>query len=173
MINRCEAGVKLPGVAQISNVENASIAMERLLNRKPGSPGLGVLYGFAGDGKTIASNYVCNLYRGYYVQVRSAWTRKVLLEKILAEMGVAKASGTLSQLLDQVAEQLAASGRPLVIDEADHAIKSDALVELIRDIHDAAGNAAILLVGEEQMPQKLGAGSACTGGCWRGCQRNG
>lgn len=140
-------------VAQISNIDLVSVATEKLMSRVDGLPGIGVMFGEAGRGKTIAACALANLTRGYYVQVRSAWSRKALLEKMLFEMGI-KPVGTISNLLDQICEQIAASKRPLIIDEFDFCLRSDGMIELVRDIYEGS-QGTMLLIGEETLPQKL------------------
>ncbi len=140
--------------AQIHNLDLVRTATERLTGRTAGLPGLAALYGPAGYGKTTAALAVANETRAYFVQMRSAWTRKTLLEKVLAEMGI-KPLGTIPALLDQVCTQLAASGRMLIIDEFDYCVRSDSMIELVRDIHEGSGSSPILLLGEELLPQKL------------------
>lgn len=145
-------------VAQIHNLDMVRIAMEKLNGRQMGLPGFACLYGPAGYGKSTALNTVANESRAYYIQMRSAWGRKALLENIMIEMSLAsrngKSPGTISTMLDQIANQLSASGRPLVIDEFDHCCKSDSMVELVRDIYEAS-QATIIVAGEEMLPQKL------------------
>lgn len=140
--------------AQIHNLELVRTAVERLTNRTTGLPGLAALYGPAGYGKTTAACAVANETRAYFVQMRSAWTRKTLLEKVLTEMSV-KPHGTVPQMLDAACTQLAASGRMLIIDEFDYCVRSDSMVELVRDLHEGGGAAPILLLGEELLPRKL------------------
>lgn len=140
-------------VAQIHNLDLVRTAVERLATRNAALPGFACLYGPAGYAKTTSLVTVANATRAYYVQMRSAWGRKALLEKILVEMSV-QASGTIPQMLDQVCAQLAASRRPLVIDEFDHCVKSDSMVELVRDIYEGS-QGTIVLAGEELLPQKL------------------
>ncbi len=140
-------------VANISNLHLVTVAAEKLQTRVNGLPGIGVIYGDAGRGKTIACSALANQMRGYYVQVMSAWNRKTLLEKILFEMGI-KPLGTIPALLDQVCEQMAASGRPLIIDEFDHCLQKAGMVELVRDIYEGS-QGTLILVGEEQVPQKM------------------
>lgn len=139
--------------AQIQNLDLVRTAVERLANRQNGLPGFGVLYAPAGYGKSTALLAVANETRAYYVQMRSAWSRKTLLEKVLIEMGV-KTGGTIPQMLDAVCGQLAASNRPLMIDEFDFALRTDAMVELVRDIYEGS-QTTIILAGEELLPQKL------------------
>lgn len=140
-------------VANISNLHLVEVTAEKLLSRVDGLPGIGVMYGEPGRGKTVACSALANRTRGYYVQMRSAWSRKALLEKILFEMGI-KPVGTISNLLDQICEQIAASRRPLIIDEFDFCLRSDGLVELVRDIYEGS-QGTLLLIGEEMLPQKL------------------
>lgn len=140
-------------IAQIHNLSLVRTAAERLNSRTAGLPGMAALYGPAGYGKTTAALAIANENRAYFVQMRSAWGRKALLEKILLEMG-AKPHGTIPQMLDQVCEQLATSGRMLMIDEFDYCVRTDGLIELVRDIYEGS-QATLLLLGEEMLPQKL------------------
>lgn len=140
-------------IAQIHNLDLARTAAERLNGRTAGLPGMAVMYGPAGYGKTTAALAIANENRSYFVQMRSAWGRKALLEKILLEMG-AKPHGTIPQMLDQVCEQLATSNRMLMIDEFDYCVRTDGLIELVRDIYEGS-QATVLLLGEEMLPAKL------------------
>lgn len=140
-------------IAPLANLDLVAVVMEQLVSRQDGLPGLGVYYGPSGYGKTTATVAVANRARGYYVQMRSAWSRKDLLEKILFEMGI-KPAGRTTALLDQISEQLAASRRPLIIDEFDYAAGKAGMVELVRDIYEGS-QSSLLLVGEEMLPTKL------------------
>lgn len=142
------------GIAAIATLDVVQATLEQLATRRQGVPGIGVLYGPSGWGKTFATNSLANESRAYYVQMLSAWRSKDLLSKILTEMGVGHKGGTVSKLLDLVTQQLSASRRTLIIDEFDHAAKSDTLIELTRDIYEGA-QGSLLLVGEELLPRKL------------------
>lgn len=139
--------------AQIHNLSLVRTAIERLKSRQESLPGFAGLFGPAGYGKSTALLAIANETRAYYVQMRSAWSRKTLLEKICIEMDI-KAAGTIPHLLDQVCQQLAGSGRPLMIDEFDFALRTDNMVELVRDIYEGS-QATIIIAGEELLPQKL------------------
>lgn len=140
-------------MAEITNLTLVKVAMERLTNRLDGLPALGVLYGPSGYGKTTATIAVANTTQAYYVQIRSAWSKKTLLEKICIEMGLPIAKNAAA-CLDAICEQMAASQRPLILDEADYLLNKNGMVELVRDIYEGS-QAPILLVGEEQLPNKL------------------
>lgn len=138
--------------APLQNVALCNIAMERALQRPAHLPGLVAFYGPSGWGKSTAAAYVANKHRAYYVECKSTWTKKFLLLSILTEMGIAPAK-TIPEMTAQISEQLVLSQRPLIIDEMDHIVTKKA-VEVIRDIYEGS-NAAILLIGEENMPAKL------------------
>lgn len=143
-------------MTQFANIHNVGLvrtAVEKLVGRNNGLPGFGAIYGPAGYGKSTALLAAANATRAYYVQLRSAWSRKAFLEKILAEMSI-RPAGTIPQLLDQVCQQLAASGRPLMIDEFDYCLKSAGMIELVRDIYEAS-QSPVILAGEEMLPTKL------------------
>lgn len=144
--------INSPGIAKIGNIGQCQTALERAMHRSANLPGLVCFYGPSGWGKSLSSNYLCNTKRGYYIQVKSIWSKKVLLQKILGEMGI-KPSQNTGEMLDQVCDQLSASGRPLVIDEMDHLVEKKS-VELVRDIYEGS-QAPILIIGEEELPQKL------------------
>ncbi|WP_423197419.1 AAA+ ATPase domain-containing protein [Cupriavidus sp. H19C3] len=148
-------GAHPAGVAHIATLDLVAATLERLDGRRSGLPGIAVLHGPAGWGKTFATNVLANELRAYYVQWRSAWRSKTLLEKILFEMGV-KQHGreTVPKLLDMVCEQLSTSRRTLILDEFDYATKNDTLIELTRDIYEGS-QGSLLLVGEELLPKKL------------------
>lgn len=140
-------------IVNITNLSLVGLAMSRLTGRADGLPGLAVLYGPSGYGKTTATVAVANSTQAYYVQLRSAWSKKTLLEKICFELSL-PVGRTVSACLDAICEQLAASLRPLIIDEADYLVGKAGMVELVRDIYEGS-QAPIMLVGEEQLPNKL------------------
>lgn len=140
------------GIAQIGNLALCNIALQRALDRSSHLPGLVCFYGPSGWGKSVSANYIANSSRAYYVQAKSVWTKKHFLKSVLFEMGI-KTAGTIAEMVDQVSEELAASNRPLIVDEMDHLVDRNA-VELVRDIYESS-QAAILLIGEEGLPHKL------------------
>lgn len=140
------------GIAQITNLGLCDLAIERALSRSANLPGLVCFYGPSGYGKSMAANHVANSRRARYVQAKSVWTKKHFLKAVLFEMGI-KPAATVAEMADQVAEELATSGRPLIIDEMDHLVDRNA-VELVRDLYESS-QAAILMIGEEGLPAKL------------------
>jgi hypothetical protein len=138
--------------AALGAVSLAMGLLSRIIERRQHLPGMAVLYGPSGFGKSTAAAYIANKMRAYYLECKSVWSKKALMENILKVMGIAPGR-TVSHMLDQICEQLAKSGRPLIIDEMDHIVEKVA-VEIIRDIYEGS-RAPILLVGEERLPAKL------------------
>jgi hypothetical protein len=142
-------------IAQIENLGLTQYAAQLLARRVESLPGIAVLYGPAGYGKSIAAETVAKAARGFYVQVRSAWTRKTLLKKILAAMDEKKETkGTLDELLDACCTKLAEKKRLLALDEFDYCCRNDNMIELIRDLYEGS-QASFLLVGEERIEARL------------------
>lgn len=139
-------------VAPLANVSLCASAVERALNRPGHLPGMVCMHGPAGWGKSKAATFVALRYRGYYIQCQETWTSRAILHYILQTMGV-PARARVWEMAEQVCEQLAKSGRPLIVDELDKLVKKKS-VELIRDLFEGSG-AVILLIGEQGIEDKL------------------
>ncbi|MDD2367632.1 MAG: ATP-binding protein [Desulfuromonadaceae bacterium] len=138
--------------ANLGIVTQAMGCLQRIMERREHLPGMAVLYGFSGYGKSTAAAYISNKMNAYYVECKSVWSKRAFMENVLKVMGIVPAK-TSSDMLDQICEQLAKSGRPLIIDEMDHIVEKVA-VEVVRDIYEGS-RAPILLIGEERLPGKL------------------
>lgn len=140
------------GVAPLDNVGRLAALIDRTANRAHGLPGLGCLYGRAGLGKTTACIWAINAVEACHVEALPIGGVKGLLTMIVRELGL-KPGRTTEALFVQAAEQLARTGRPLLIDEADH-ILADKPIEIVRRLHDIS-QAPVILIGEEMLPQRL------------------
>lgn len=140
------------GIAGITNVALCHQAIQRAFEREAHLPGMAVFYGPSGYGKSVAASYTANAFDAIYVECKSVWTRKKFLQAVQKAMGM-KMGTDMSDMVDQIAEEMAKSNRPLIIDEFDHLVKRS-WVEIVRDIYEAS-QGSILLIGEEQLPRKL------------------
>jgi DNA transposition AAA+ family ATPase len=147
-----EQEVLYNSVAPLRNVSALIALIERLATRSYSLPGMGVFYGPSGWGKTTSATYASVTFAAFTVQVKSVWTKKKLCEAILEEMGL-KPARTISDMVDQIAEHLAKSDLPLLIDEADHLV-SRGMIEVVRDIYEGS-QSPVVMIGEELLPQKL------------------
>lgn len=141
--------------APLSNVMRVATAMQSALERDPDLPGLICLYGRSGLGKTKASLFLAMKYRAYCIEAEELWTVKDYLQEILAVMGIIPGR-TISDMLRQVKNQLIASGRPLIIDEAGYLVRRGPryVNAFFKDLFEKS-KVPVLLVGEEDLPQEL------------------
>lgn len=146
------AALRLPHIAPLRNVLLMRSMMEHLVNRHPNHPGVGVLYGPAGVGKSNACAAVRTSFRAVYVELRDHTTKKNLFLEILHEMAI-KPERTTGELFDQVCEALLRSRSPLILDMGDYLIKRR-LVDTVLDLYEGSG-AAIAIVGEELFAKNL------------------
>lgn len=139
-------------IAPLRNVRLLNALINRVQDRDPDLPGLACFFGFSGYGKSKAAVWNAQETRAYWVEVQSTWSRKKLAEKILQQMGIAPGR-TISDMVEQIGDQLSKSGRPLLIDEADLVAK-DGMIGVIRDIYESS-QGTVILIGEENLPQTL------------------
>lgn len=139
-------------IAGITNVGLCVRALERVMNRNPALPGITTFTGPSGTGKSFSASYAANRFRAFYVECKSTWTRRTFLLAVLQEMGI-EPVGDMTNMMNQIGEELVLSQRPLIVDEMDYLVNKKA-VEVVRDIH-MISDAPILLIGEENMLNKL------------------
>lgn len=142
-----------PTVAPLTNVSITTNAIRDAQGRAQGLPGLVVLHGPSGWGKSTAAGYAAVQTRAYYVQCQTLWARSDFIAAVSREMGLA-VKGTVARMADAIAEQLTLSGRPLIIDEAHVMVERATGAGAIKDLHDATAG-TILLIGEEMLPQSM------------------
>lgn len=143
----------IANVAPLRNVKLLGALIQQLKDREPDMPGMGCFHGFSGYGKSSAATYNAQLYDACWVEVKSVWSRKVLVRKVAEALGLTPA-GLISDMVDQIGEELAKSGRPLLLDEA-HQLCRDEMMGVVHDIYNSSQGSAIVLIGEEMLPQKL------------------
>lgn len=139
-------------IVPLTNVGLLAGALDRALQRPAGLPGLVVTYGPSGYGKSVAAAFAANLHRAYYVECRDTWSKKAFLQAVLREMALIPAR-TLSEMVDQVAEQLSLSGRPLIVDDVQYLLDK-AAANVLTDIYNAS-QGTLVLIGEERVPASL------------------
>jgi hypothetical protein len=139
-------------VAPLQNVHHCMQAMRRVMERRDHLPGLIGFYGPSGFGKSTAAAYVANRYQAYYVEVKSNWPEGAFLKAVLSEMGI-KPERRNYDMVDQISQQLALSGRPLIIDEFDHVVKKG-YPNTIKDIYEGS-HTGIMVIGEELLEANI------------------
>ncbi|WP_372069734.1 ATP-binding protein (plasmid) [Tistrella mobilis] len=146
--------VNAASIAPLGNVGLFMDLTDRLHNRAPHLPGIGVFSGFSGYGKTTSAVAAANKFKARYVEVGQSWTQARFLRSLLVELG-GQPKGTIGDMVDAAISHLARARVPVIIDEADH-ILARRYIELIRELHDKSG-CTIILIGEEMLPQRIAA----------------
>lgn len=143
-------------VAPVKNVKAFAIAGQALLDRSVHTPGIGVVTGPAGYGKSRTVAWWATRQQASYVRAMATW-RAVgpMLSSICGELGITPRAKN-DDTIKMVAEVLARSAvpRPLAVDEADYLVKHEVLLNALRDIHDLSG-APLVLIGMEHFLSRL------------------
>jgi hypothetical protein len=140
-------------VAPVKNVIATQTAFDSLCTRSYGVPGIGLIHGETGRGKTTAVAYLFNQVNGVLVRARANDTTSSLLSRIVSELGSAP-MGRNSRMVDYIIEQMSMFERPLFIDEADYLMGDIKMLETIRDLYDAT-EVPVVLIGMDQIARRI------------------
>lgn len=148
-------------IVLVNNVARLAEAGEALIRRAHGMPGMGLVHGETGYGKTTAVTWYVTRCNGVYVRAWATWTPSAMLTAILRELG-RSARGSCAQMMSEAIEALALSGRPLFVDEADYLVDSKRMCESLRDLHDMA-TVPVVLIGMGGIDERLAHRKQLTG----------
>ena len=141
-------------IAPLRTVRATMELVDGLLERSENMPGIGVVYGYASLGKTVAANYARNSTGAHLIEISEYWSRKHFAKNLLLALGYPDPKGTAADMVERAIRILSDDPtRPLIIDEAD-ILLDKGMIGLVRDLHDK-GQVPIILVGEEKLPEKL------------------
>jgi DNA transposition AAA+ family ATPase len=141
-----------PKLANVANVRLMLQAVDELQRRPSHLPGLGVMYGPSGYGKSLSATAAATHFGAVHIEVKGSWTKTAFLKAVALELGIA-AKGQHYEMIDAIGAELAMSRRTLLVDEAD-AMIDRGFVETAREIHMVSG-APVVLIGEEALRDKL------------------
>lgn len=141
-------------LAITKNVAALQLAYEALASRDNGVPGMGLVHGYTGAGKTTSVTALINKTRGVYVRAAATWTSSAMLGRIMVELGAEPLARGGAAMVDHIVNALAAEQRPLFVDEADYLVKDLKMLETLRDIHDLSGM-PVVLIGMEGIERRL------------------
>ena len=128
-----------------NNVKRFITMMNNLQNRAEGVPGMGLVYGEPGLGKTQTINWWAFKNNAILVRCTQLMTARWLLTEILDEMG--ELSGyKISDCFKLVIRNLLLNPQIIIVDEIDYLTVDSRAVETLSDIHDKT-NVPIILVG--------------------------
>lgn len=137
---------------QTANVRNLTGAMNALMNRPPKTPGLAVVHGPAGRGKTESAIWYCGNRGGRYLVANPLWTPRWMLCDLYAVLkGLKTANFTSAKAAFWECHQLMKTDSlPVFIDEADQIAHKLPLLEALRNLVDGTGT-PIVCVGTDQI----------------------
>lgn len=139
--------------ARTTNVDRFITAMTRLHQRQEGIPGMALVFGEPGLGKTKTALWWIAQNNGVFIRTKKLMTGRWLLEEIVAELGEQPAR-RVSELFRQAQEQLFDNPRTLFIDEADYLTHDVRVLETLRDLHDVTG-VPVVFIGMDYADKKL------------------
>lgn len=140
-------------IIPVKNVARLASAYQALESRPLNTPGMGLVWGDTGRGKTTATTWLINRCNGIYVRALALWNASSMLRAIAEELDL-DTKGTRTALEVRVIERLAETQRPLFVDEADHIVGNEQMMETLRDIHDLS-TVPVIMIGMGQMRKKV------------------
>ena len=136
-----------------TNVKRFITMMNNLQNRAEGVPGMALVYGEPGLGKTQTINWWAFKNDAILVRCNQMMTARWLLKEILDYMSEIKPY-TISESFNEVIRNLILNPRVLIVDEIDYLMMESKAVEILRDIHDRT-NVPVVLVGMTSTNSRL------------------
>lgn len=136
-----------------NNVKRFITMMNNLQNRAEGVPGMALVYGEPGLGKTQTINWWAFKNDAILVRCNQMMTARWLLKEILDYMSEIKPY-TISESFNEVIRNLILNPRVLIVDEIDYLTMESKAVEILRDIHDRT-NVPVVLVGMTSANSRL------------------
>ncbi len=141
------------GIIKTLNTKKLLAASAALLDRPRGMPGLAVVWGAAGSGKTTIAKYVALSSDGVWIEALPDWTSRWMLGDLAVELGAAREK-TAELNFRAARGALLARPRAVFIDEADRLCDRMRLAETLRALHDAT-TASIVLIGMHDLPPAI------------------
>ena len=137
-----------------NNVKRFITMMNNLQNRAEGVPGMGLVYGEPGLGKTQAIKWWAFKNDAILIRCNQMMSARWLLKEILDYMSEIKPY-SISDAFDEVIRNLILTPRVLIVDEVDYlTMDKNKSIEMLRDIHDKT-NVPIVLVGMTNAHSRL------------------
>ena len=137
-----------------NNVKRFITMMNNLQNRAEGVPGMGLVYGEPGLGKTQAIKWWAFKNDAILIRCNQMMSARWLLKEILDYMSEIKPYST-SDSFDEVIRNLILTPRVLIVDEVDYlTMDKNKSIEILRDIHDKT-NVSVVLVGMTNAHSRL------------------
>lgn len=133
---------------QTSNVSRFLTAVAALDDRAAPEACMALIQGQAGLGKTRTARWWAMQSDAIMLRIQESMTPTWLLKDLVTELGEQVPASRVEKLFQQVVGIMARNPRPIVVDEAERAIKNIAILENLRDLSDLM-EMPVILVGRE------------------------
>lgn len=143
-------------IVEVKNVIRSLECLDNLQARSVITPGIGLMHGPSGFGKTTTLCWLINQLgsmNAIYVRCYATDTPSSFLARIVAELG-SDMLYPLRRSVDFIVERMNERQLPLFIDEADHIVGQAKTMETIRDLYDATEQ-PVVLVGMEEIARRI------------------
>ncbi len=143
---------------EVKNVVRTQHMFETLLTRSMITPGIGLIHGPSGFGKTTTVTYMFNELtvagqQPLYVRCYATDTASSFLARVMTEIG-SEPMYPLRKMVDFIVRAMNERALSLFIDEADHIVGQPKTMETIRDLYDSTEQ-PIVLIGMEEIARRI------------------
>lgn len=143
---------------EVKNVTRTQEMFENLSSRSMITPGIGLIHGPSGFGKTTTVTYMFNELtvagqQPLYVRCYATDTPSSFLARVMGELG-AEPMFPLRKMVDYVIKAMNERGLALFVDEADHIVSQAKTMETIRDLYDSTEQ-PVVLIGMEEIARRI------------------
>lgn len=135
------------------NVKKFISLMNNIQNRPAGVPGMALVFGEPGLGKTNSILWWATRNDNILISAKNSMTARWLMEEIVYELGETPQFKT-SELFKQAVNQLIEKPRTIIVDEIDYLATNKQSIESLRDLHDRT-QVPIVMVGMGMADKKL------------------
>jgi len=137
---------------ETKNVMAFREAMASLEDVQKGQPGLAVVWGQAGRGKTVCAQEYAVHSRAIYLRVMEDWTPRAMLGGLCLKINQSNPR-TIADCKQVICAALDVNPRLIIVDEADR-LRNIGMIEHFRDIHDICG-VPVVFIGEQSLYPKI------------------
>lgn len=143
---------------EVKNVLRTQAMFENLQSRSMITPGIGLIHGPSGYGKTTTVTYMFNEltlsgHQPLYVRCYATDTPSSFLARVMSEMG-AEPMFPLRKMVDYIVRAMNEQSLALFVDEADHIVGQAKTMETIRDLYDSTEQ-PVVLIGMEEIARRI------------------
>jgi hypothetical protein len=143
---------------EVKNVTRTQEMFENLSSRSMITPGIGLIHGPSGFGKTTTVTYMFNELtvsgqQPLYVRCYATDTPSSFLARVMGELG-AQPMFPLRKMVDYVVQAMNERSLALFVDEADHIVSQAKTMETIRDLYDSTEQ-PVVLIGMEEIARRI------------------